>query len=427
MKKKNLIILFVVCILSLCIFSGLLVYAFDLQAKRDLKEKSTQQEAGSNSDSDNTDNPSDLDVALPTEAADQSEVVNSTEDTSTETDAVEAENADSQEESSATPTPIEEVQAKPIVLGFAGDINFDENSYPVAKYDSEKNGILGGLSSDLVEEMNAADVMILNNEFAYSTRGTKTPDKSYTFRANPSRVGILNEMGVDIVSLANNHALDYGPDALLDTFDALDGAGVEYIGAGIDMDRAKAPIYFTVGDKTIAYVAASRVVFSMDWYANDTRLGMIGTYDPTLFLESIKEATENSDFVVAFVHWGVERENYPQTYQRTLATQYIDAGADAVVGCHPHVLQGFEYYKGKPIAYSLGNFWFSNSTRESGFLKLYLDTEDTVRMQILPAMSKGTFTYLLTEEAERKTYFDFLEEISYGATIDEDGFVTIAE
>ncbi|MHB8129385.1 MAG: CapA family protein [Mobilitalea sp.] len=405
MKKKNIIILSVVCILSLCMFSGLLVYAFDLQAKRDLKEKSV----------------------IPTEAAAQSAANDSNKDTSLEADAEEAENTDSQETNPATPTPIEEIQAKPIVLGFAGDINFDEDSYPVAKYDSEKNGILGGLSSDLVKEMNAADVMILNNEFAYSTRGTKTPDKSYTFRADPSRVGILNEMGVDIVSLANNHALDYGPDALLDTFEALDGAGVEYIGAGIDMDRAKAPIYFTVGDKTIAYVAASRVVFSMDWYANDTRLGMIGTYDPTLFLESIKEAAENSDYVVAFVHWGVERENYPQTYQRTLATQYIDAGADAVVGCHPHVLQGFEYYKGKPIAYSLGNFWFNNSTRETGFLKLYLDTDDTVRMQILPAMSKSTFTYLLTEEAERTTYFDFMEEISYGTTIDEDGFVTIAE
>jgi len=410
MKKKNLIILSIVCILSLCIFSGLLVYAFDLQAKRDLKENNTQLEAESNSNPDNTDSPSDTAAIIPTEAAGQNEADDPYKDSSLE-----------------TPTPIEEIQAEPIVLGFAGDINLDEASYPVAKYDSEKKGILGGLSSDLVEEMNAADVMILNNEFAYSTRGTKTPDKSYTFRADPSRVGILNEMGVDIVSLANNHALDYGPDALLDTFDALDGAGIEYIGAGIDMDRAKAPIYFSVGDKTIAYVAASRVVFSMDWYANDTRLGMIGTYDPTLFLESIKEAAENSDYVVAFVHWGVERENYPQTYQRTLATQYIDAGADAVVGCHPHVLQGFEYYKGKPIAYSLGNFWFSNSSRDTGFLKLYLDTDDTVRMQILPANSKSTFTSLMTDEAKKKTYFEFMEEISYGATIDKDGFVTAVE
>jgi poly-gamma-glutamate synthesis protein (capsule biosynthesis protein) len=266
--------------------------------------------------------------------------------------------------------------------------------------------------------------MMLNNEFAYSTRGTETPDKSYTFRAHPDRVGILKEMGVDIVSLANNHALDFGPDALVDTFDTLDGAGVDYVGAGNNLDRAKAPIYYTVGDKKIAYVAASRVVFAMDWYASETGLGMIGTYDPTLILESIEEVEANSDFVVIFVHWGVERENYPVDYQRTMAKQYIDAGADAVVGCHPHVLQGIEYYKGKPIAYSLGNFWFNKSTKESALLKLYLDPDDTVRVQLLPAMNKDTYTYLLTEENERKAYYDFMEEISFDVAIDKEGYIT---
>jgi poly-gamma-glutamate synthesis protein (capsule biosynthesis protein) len=165
----------------------------------------------------------------------------------------------------------------------------------------------------------------------------------------------------------------------------------------------------------------------MDWYANDTRLGMVGTYDPTLILESIEEAEANSDFVVVFVHWGVERNNYPEEYQRTLATQYIDKGADAVVGCHPHVLQGIEFYKGKPIAYSLGNFWFNNSTKESAMLKLYIDPDGSVRTQLLPAMNKSTFTYLLTKERERKDYFSFMEEISYGVKIDEDGFITEEE
>jgi len=265
---------------------------------------------------------------------------------------------------------------------------------------------------------------MLNNEFAYSTRGTEETDKSYTFRAAPGRVGILNEMGVDIVSLANNHALDFGPDALLDTFSTLDNANIAYVGAGENMDRAKAPVYFTVGDKTIAFVAASRVVFAMDWYATDSSPGMIGTYDPTLFLESIREAKENSDFVVVFVHWGVERNNYPENYQKIFAQNYIDAGADAVIGCHPHVMQGLEFYKGKPIAYSLGNFWFNQSRKESGMLKLYLDPDDTLRVQILPVMNQDTKTILLTKESERKTYFDFMEKLSFDVKIDEDGFVT---
>jgi poly-gamma-glutamate synthesis protein (capsule biosynthesis protein) len=327
-----------------------------------------------------------------------------------------------------SPTPTEPVsRTEPIILGFAGDVNLDADSYPVAKYDEEGKGILGVLSKDLVAEMNAADLMMLNNEFAYSTRGVEETDKSYTFRADPGRVGILNEMGVDIVSLANNHALDFGPEALLDTFSTLDTAKIAYVGAGENMARAKAPFYFNVGDKTIAFVAASRVVFAMDWYATDTTPGMIGTYDPTLFLESIKEAKENADFVVAYVHWGVERNNYPENYQKVFAKNYIDAGADAVIGCHPHVMQGLEFYKGKPIAYSLGNFWFNKSTKESGMIKLFLEPDDTIQVQLLPVMNKDTKTYILTKEKERSTYFNFMEGISFDVKIDDEGFVTEAD
>lgn len=175
----------------------------------------------------------------------------------------------------------------------------------------------------MVKEMNDADIFMLNNEFAYSTRGTEIIEKSYTFRAHPKRVEILKEMGVDIVSLANNHALDFGEEALLDTFTTLEEAGIEYVGAGINLDRAKAPVYYTIGDTTIGYVAASHVIYAMDWYATDKRPGMIGTYDPTLFLASIKEAKENSDFVVVYVHWGKERTHDPVSYQKNLAKNIL--------------------------------------------------------------------------------------------------------
>lgn len=314
--------------------------------------------------------------------------------------------------------------AEPIVLAFAGDVNLDENSRPVARYDKENKGILGGISKELVEEMNNADIFMLNNEFAYSTRGTKIKEKSYTFRAHPKRVEILKEMGVDIVSLANNHALDFGIEALLDTFTTLEEAGIDYVGAGRNMDRAKAPIYYTIGDTTIAYVAASRVIYAMDWYATDERPGMIGTYDPALFVTSIKEAKENSDYVVVYVHWGVERAHEPVKYQKDLAKIYIDAGADVVIGCHPHVMQGIEFYKGKPIAYSLGNYWFNSSKRESGLLKIYLNPDGTTDIQLLPAMNENTYTYLITDEKDKEAYFKFMENISFDVEFDKDGFVT---
>lgn len=326
----------------------------------------------------------------------------------------------------ATPVPTTPPPS-PIVLAFAGDINLDEDSKPVARYDRENKGILGCFSPELVEEMNAADIFMLNNEFAYSTGGTEITEKSYTFRAHPKRVDILKEMGVDIVSLANNHALDFGMDALIDTFSTLDGAGIDYIGAGENMDRAKAPIYYTIGNTKIAYLAASRVVYAMDWYAGETSPGMIGTYDPTLFLSSIREAEENSDFVVVYVHWGVERTNDPVDYQKELARKYIDAGADAVIGCHPHVLQGLEFYNGKLIAYSLGNYWFNATKREAGLLKLVLNPDKSVLVQLLPTMGEDTYTYLITKEKERKAYYEFMEEISFGVTFDEEGYAMETE
>ncbi len=387
MKKRSLVLLSVICILSICAFTGLLIFAFDQQLREDKQTVS--------------DDNSFIPTPVPKEPAKPTNPPTPT----------------------PTPAPTQ-TPPGPIVLSFAGDVNLDEDSYPVKIYDSEGKGILGVLSKDLVEEMNNSDIMMLNNEFAFSKRGVEEENKSYTFRAKPGRVSILKEMGTDIVSLANNHALDFGQDALIDTFSTLDTAGIDYVGAGEDMDRAKSPVYKKVGDKTIAFVAASRVVFDTNWYATDTTPGMVGTYDPAVITESIKEARENSDFVVVYVHWGVELKHYPEKYQRVLAENYIDAGADAVIGCHPHVMQGIEFYQGKPIAYSLGNFWFNKSNKESGMLKLYLDPDKTVRVQLLPVMNKAMKTYLLTDQKEIGDYYDFMQKLSFHIVIDEHGFVS---
>ncbi len=389
MKNRNIIILFIVSVITLIAIGGLLVYAFELQNRKD-----------------------------PTVISDNS---GHDKPTKAPTEANEKPTDEGKVTSKPTPSPTPTIS--PVVLGFAGDVNLDENSDPVAKYDSSGEDISACFSNDLLKEMQSADVMMLNNEFSYSTRGTKSANKSYTFRADPKRVDILKQMGVDIVSLANNHALDYGPDALQDTFDTLDKAKIDYVGAGENINRAKAPIYRSVGGRKIAFLAASRVIFTGSWYATDNKLGMVGTYDPAMIIASIKEANANSDFVVIFVHWGVERNNYPEAYQRQMARQYIDAGADVVIGCHSHVMQGVEYYKGKPIAYSLGNYWFNSSTKQSGMVKLYLDPNNTIKFQLLPVMNKNTKTYLLTDPGEKKTYYNFMRSLSSNVTIDEDGYV----
>jgi poly-gamma-glutamate synthesis protein (capsule biosynthesis protein) len=154
---------------------------------------------------------------------------------------------------------------------------------------------------------------------------------------------------------------------------------------------------------------------------------MVGTYDPALILESIREAEAESDFVVIYLHWGVERTNYPVEYQKELARKYIDAGADVVVGCHPHVMQGFEFYKDKPIAYSLGNYWFNASRRETGLLKITVNPDKSFTTQLIPAMSENTCTYMLEDEKDREKYFDFIKEISFGIEIDSEGYIRRSE
>lgn len=408
MKKRNVLLLVIICMLTFCSLTGLLVYAFDLQNKKDVEDQARLQDSNEL-------------TGFPEEISPSVTVTSPpAKDQPTKAPAA-----------TAAPTKAPDSTAsdslRQITLAFAGDVNLDENSHPAAKYDAEGGDIGKCFSSDLLKEMKNADVMMLNNEFAYSTRGTKAADKSYTFRANPGRVNILKKIGTDIVSLANNHALDYGQDALADTFDTLEQAGIDYVGAGRNMNRAKSPIYKTIGGKKIAFLAASRVIFAGDWYATETGAGMVGTYDPSLILESIKEAKKNSDYTVIFVHWGIERENYPVDYQRSLAEAYIDAGADAVVGCHPHVMQGIEYYKGKPIAYSLSNYWFNDKLNQSALLKLYLDPDGAVKVQLLPVMNNNTNTYLLTKAADKKEYYDFIRKLSFDVNIDEDGYITEAK
>lgn len=398
MNTKKIIILDIIAILALFLFAGIFFYIDKKSNEADKQNIISEQDSALDTQANNSQPSLIPDITkAPTTAP-----------TSVPT---------------ATPEPTPVVE-EPIILTFAGDVNLDENSRPVQRYDRENKGILGGISQDLLTEMINADITMINNEFAFSNRGTAIPNKSYTFRAKPSRVDILKEMGVDIVSLANNHALDFGIDALLDTFDTLEEAGIDYVGAGDTLERAKAAVYYTINDKTIAFLSASRVIYSVDWYATDTRPGMIGTYDPALLLTCIEEAAANSDYVIVYVHWGVERNHYPEDYQKKFAKQYIDAGADAVIGSHPHVMQGIEMYRDKPIAYSLGNFWFNSSKRESGLLKLYLNPDGTITTQLIPVMNDNTYTYMITDDEQKKSYFDFMEELSFGVTIDEEGFVT---
>lgn len=323
-----------------------------------------------------------------------------------------------------------EAQECDFTLCFAGDINLDENWGTTQFLDTQENGIYDCISEELVDAMQAADIMCLNNEFTYSSGGAPLDGKAYTFRAQPQRVEVLHQLGVDVVTLANNHVYDYGKEALLDTFTVLDNAEIPYFGAGRTLEDAKKPLYVEVDGRCIALVGASRAEkYKMTPQATDTEPGILRCYDTELYLEAIREGKENADFCIAFVHWGTENSFELEQVQLDTGKAYLDAGADVIIGAHPHCLQGIEYYDGKPIIYSLGNYWFNGETLDTMLLQLHFTgTKEEPRMdvQVIPAVQSGYRTTYVSEAEEQRRIFDFLESISVNAEISDEGIVTEA-
>lgn len=300
-------------------------------------------------------------------------------------------------------------------LLFAGDVLL--SNHVLNAYD-RAGGIHGVLDDAIRREIEEADIFMVNQEFPFSDRGTAAADKQYTFRLPPSRVQILQEMGIDMVTLANNHILDFGTDALMDSCTTLDGAGIPYVGAGENLERAKKLEILEAGGRTIGFLGLSRVYMDGSWAASATRPGVFSTYDTTQPVEEIRKARELCDYLVVYVHWGIERDTRPQGYQRTMGQQYIDAGADLVVGSHPHVLQGVEYYQGKPIVYSLGNFVFGSSIPKTALLKVELSDEEPV-LSLIPCTSSAGFTTMVTDQAKREGFYQEITGLSYDVTVDQ--------
>ena len=313
----------------------------------------------------------------------------------------------------------EGVEEKPLILLFSGDVLL--SSHVLNAYD-RGGGIQGVLDETYRKQIQEADFFMVNQEFPFSDRGTAAEDKQYTFRLPPDRILLFQEMGIDGVTLANNHALDFGQEALLDSCEILDRAGILHTGAGKDLDAARRPVIVERKGKRIAVIGATRVIPVADWAAGGQHPGMLAAYDMTALLEEIRAQKQENDAVIVCIHWGIERDEQPQDYQRTMGRQMIDAGADLVIGSHPHVLQGMEYYKGKPIAYSLGNFVFGSSIPRTALLQVVWEGQNPV-LRLIPGTSGAGYTRTVTKEGERQEFFRYMESISYGVSFEEDGTV----
>lgn len=312
-----------------------------------------------------------------------------------------------------------------VSIAFAGDILFDSNYAVMSKLLANGGDISAGVDPALINEMRSVDIMVLNNEFPYSDRGEPTPEKKFTFRARPQTVSYLGDMGVDLVSLANNHAYDFGENAFFDTMETLEGAGIAYMGAGRNLEEARRPVYYIINNIKIAFVAATQIerLDNPDTRgATESSAGVFRCWNGDNLLETVREAKENSDFVIVFLHWGTENVETIDWAQEKQAPEVVEAGADLVIGAHPHCLQQIDMVNGVPVVYSLGNFWFNSRTVDTGMVRVTLNENGLQSLQFVPCLQSGCRTSLVQGE-EKSRILNYMRSLSGGIQIDDEGYV----
>lgn len=313
-----------------------------------------------------------------------------------------------------------------ITLLFAGDVGLIEGFANLEQLLQRGGDISQGFDENTLDVMRSADIFMINNEFTYTNRGTPTPDKTYTFRCKPEYVHYISDMGADIVSLANNHTYDYGEVSILDTFDTLENAGIPYVGAGRNIDEAIKPTYFVINDVRIAFISATQIerVSNPDTKgATENSAGTFRCFYDDRVCDVVKEASECSDYVIAYIHWGTELEVEPDWAQLELAPKLQAAGADLIIGDHPHILQKIDYIEDTPVIYSMGNYWFNSKTLDTGLFEVVLNSDSTVKsVRFIPAIQSGCRCNIQTG-TEKTRIINYMQSISSGITIDEDGYV----
>ena len=279
----------------------------------------------------------------------------------------------------AAPPPVD------LTLAFAGDVHFMDRTATLLRDPASAFGPIAGVLS-------AADLTVVNLETAITTRGTPEP-KTYHFRTNPKALDALRTAGIDGVSLANNHTLDYGQVGLADTLDAVKTAGFPTFGAGRNAAEAYAPWITTVRGVRIAVLGYSQIhELASTWAAKDNRAGIAMASELPRVTAAVADARRESDLVVVFNHWGTEGVGCPNAEQKAFAAKLAEAGADIVIGAHAHTLQGDGWLGRTYVAYGLGNFlWYGTSrSTDTGVLRLTVRDRVVVKNEFLPAVVSAT-------------------------------------
>ena len=253
-----------------------------------------------------------------------------------------------------SPAPAQDTE---LVIQAVGDLNLSGDADETMKQKGYASAFDG--TRKLLFE---GDLNIANLETPITTRGSKQ-DKRFTFRMRPDSAKAIADAKIGLVSQANNHAIDYGVEGLADTLKALDAAGVAHAGAGMNLGEARKAAIVTVKGVKVGLLSYS-LTFPTEFYATKDH-GGTAHGEATWIAADVKALRPQVDVLLVCFHWSAELLESPKSYQFELGHLAIDSGADAILGTHPHILQGIEIYHDKPILYSLGNYAFGSRSHKA--------------------------------------------------------------
>jgi poly-gamma-glutamate capsule biosynthesis protein CapA/YwtB (metallophosphatase superfamily) len=278
------------------------------------------------------------------------------------------------------------LRVRPLLLAAVGDVTFGNGvATAIAAYGARYPWL------SVAPVLRSADLAVANLEGAVSKRGSPVPGKQYTFRGPPKALrAAARYAGIDVVSLANNHTLDYGRVAFLDTIRYARRFGVAPVGGGRDLRRARRPAILSRGNVRVAFLGFSDVR-PLGFDAGPSTPGATPAF-PEYIRADVRAARHRADVVVVYFHWGVERATVPNDRQRYFRRVAVEAGATVVLGAHPHVLQPIARSGRRLVAWSLGNFVFaahSPGTERTGILRIRLGARGVVRHGLRAARIHG--------------------------------------
>jgi poly-gamma-glutamate synthesis protein (capsule biosynthesis protein) len=300
-----------------------------------------------------------------------------------------------------------------IVIIAAGDIMLSGSSIPVL----EKKGYDYAFSDlSLAKLIKDADISFANLEYPITKKGKPNKDKKFVFKGSVKSFKAIKNAGFDMLSLANNHIMDYGEKGLVSTLQACRKYGMTCTGADENLSQACSAGVIKRRDVRVALLSYS-MTFPKEYWATDETPGT-AYGDKLTVVEDIALARQIADIVMASFHWGAELMTEPKPYQIEMAHLAIESGADMVFGHHPHVPQGIEIYKGKPVFYSLGNYAFGSYSKNSpiSFIaRITAGKKGVTGIRVYPVIVDNFKTGFKPEAAkneEARLIIDYLAEIS---------------